>query len=332
MCAFSSSSTRRSSVARSSGAGSPARAGGGDCSRKCSEAAPTTMADSIAANRPEVTRCVTAIAICQAARAPLSSQHRVRIESRRSPGWQHTGRRCHDAHPFAALAAAPWPRRREGSFRTVLPERFYPEVPEVRDGSSIDPQRHTSSSLRTRLQVIDDQCRLFLVVDVETRAFPTHVDLDLGPDGRQQADVRFILLRAFRSVHLTPGLALVSASQGMPTKPRAPPSPGGGVPAISASIIPLANSRPSMAASCGNRACSSPRIFSRRRRASSECLIRTPFLPCSTAGSATTLCSRRPVVESNGYRFAWPAGDAARTSTAIVTREGSRDGRLNNPC
>jgi hypothetical protein len=67
----------------------------------------------------------------------------------------------------------------------------------VRDGSSIDPQRHTSSSLRTRLQVIDNQCRLFLVVDVETRAFPTHVDLDLGPDGRQQVDVRFILLRAF---------------------------------------------------------------------------------------------------------------------------------------
>ena len=59
----------------------------------------------------------------------------------------------------------------------------------MRDGSSIDPQRHTSSSLRTRLQVIDDQCRLFLVVDVETRAFPTHVDLDLGPDGRQQVDV-----------------------------------------------------------------------------------------------------------------------------------------------
>jgi len=36
-------------------------------------------------------------------------------------------------------AAAPWPRRREGSFRTVFPERFYLEVPEVRDGSSIDP-------------------------------------------------------------------------------------------------------------------------------------------------------------------------------------------------
>jgi hypothetical protein len=39
--------------------------------------------------------------------------------------------------------------------------------------------------------------------------------------------------------------------------------------------------------------------FSNRRGASSECLIRSPFFPCSTAGSATTLCSRGTVVESN---------------------------------
>ncbi len=41
---------------------------------------------------------MTAIAICQAARAPLCSKHRVRIESRRSPGWQQTCHRCDDDH------------------------------------------------------------------------------------------------------------------------------------------------------------------------------------------------------------------------------------------
>jgi hypothetical protein len=44
-------------------------------------------------------------------------------------------------------AAAPWPRRREGSFRTVFPERFYLEVPEVRAGSSIASHRHLSGGL-----------------------------------------------------------------------------------------------------------------------------------------------------------------------------------------
>ena len=34
-------------------------------------------------------------------------------------------------------------------------------------------------------------------VDVETRAFATHVYLDLRPDARQQVDGRFILFRAF---------------------------------------------------------------------------------------------------------------------------------------
>ena len=44
----------------------------------------------------------------------------------------------------------------------------------------------------------------------------------------------------------------------MPTKPRAPsPAPGAGAPAISASITPLANSRPSITASVWNAACSS---------------------------------------------------------------------------
>jgi hypothetical protein len=67
----------------------------------------------------------------------------------------------------------------------------------VRDGSSIDPERDTAASLRTSLQIIDDECRLFVAMDVETRAFATHVDLDLGPDARQEVDVRFILFRAF---------------------------------------------------------------------------------------------------------------------------------------
>ena len=65
----------------------------------------------------------------------------------------------------------------------------------MRDGAAFDPQRPAPRPCCSRFQVIDNQCRLFLVVDVETRAFPAHLDLDLRPDGRQQVDVRFILLR-----------------------------------------------------------------------------------------------------------------------------------------
>jgi hypothetical protein len=64
----------------------------------------------------------------------------------------------------------------------------------VSNGSVIAPERNRAFSLRTRLEVIDNQRRLFLVVDVETRAFATHFDFDLGPHARHQVDVRFVYL------------------------------------------------------------------------------------------------------------------------------------------
>jgi len=59
----------------------------------------------------------------------------------------------------------------------------------------IAPEGNGASSLRTRLEVIDNQRRLFLVVDVEARAFATHFDFDLGPHSRHQVDVRFVFGR-----------------------------------------------------------------------------------------------------------------------------------------
>src|SRR5713226_3199174 len=50
-------------------------------------------------------------------------------------------------------------------------------------------------ALRPRLEVIDDQRRLLLAVDVETCTFATHVDLDLRPHARHEVDVRFVLGR-----------------------------------------------------------------------------------------------------------------------------------------
>src|SRR5258708_1752466 len=67
------------------------------------------------------------------------------------------------------------------------------QVTEMRDRASIEPQCDRTFSLRTGLEVIDDQRRLFLTVDVETRTVATHLDLDPGPDSRQEVDVRFIL-------------------------------------------------------------------------------------------------------------------------------------------
>src|SRR5260370_21349213 len=67
------------------------------------------------------------------------------------------------------------------------------QAPDMRDRASIEPQCDRTFSLRTGLEVIDDQRRLFLTVDVETRTVATHLDLDPGPDSRQEVDVRFIL-------------------------------------------------------------------------------------------------------------------------------------------
>jgi hypothetical protein len=65
----------------------------------------------------------------------------------------------------------------------------------VRDSSAIEEERDGTSSLRTRLEVIDDQRRLFLTVNVKTCTLAADVNLDLGPRVRHEVYVRFVLGR-----------------------------------------------------------------------------------------------------------------------------------------
>ena len=63
----------------------------------------------------------------------------------------------------------------------------------MRDGADVDPERDPSLALRPRLEVIDDQHRLLLAVDVETCPFATNFNLDLRPHARDEVYVRFVL-------------------------------------------------------------------------------------------------------------------------------------------
>ena len=112
----------------------------------------------------------------------------------------------------------------------------------------------------------------------------------------------------------------------MPTKPRAPsPASGAGAPAISASITPLPNSRPSTTASVWNAACSSGGMLFNLRTASSETVTRRPFLPSSTTGSAETLTRRSPVAASSGRVLAWRAAAPGAKSAAPAATTSSVD-------
>ena len=64
----------------------------------------------------------------------------------------------------------------------------------MRHGSAIEPERDRAPSLRTSLDVIDDERRLFLIVNVEAGMVATDVDLDLRPHVRHEVDVRLVML------------------------------------------------------------------------------------------------------------------------------------------
>src|SRR5260370_36269919 len=49
--------------------------------------------------------------------------------------------------------------------------------------------------VRARFDVLDNQRRLFIVVDVEARLFTAHLDFDLRPCSWHKVDVRFVLAR-----------------------------------------------------------------------------------------------------------------------------------------
>src|SRR6478609_7772460 len=62
----------------------------------------------------------------------------------------------------------------------------------MRHSSAIEPERDRAPSLRTSLDVIDDERRLFLIVNVEAGMVATDVDLDLRPHVRHEVDVRLV--------------------------------------------------------------------------------------------------------------------------------------------
>src|SRR6266851_4197700 len=96
------------------------------------------------------------------------------------------------------------PSGRAGSSRISAPGRAYPvhvcrhgQVPEMRDCAVVDPERNRSRSLHSGLEVVDDERRLFLTVDVEACAVATHVNPDRRPHVRQKVDIRFVPGRRF---------------------------------------------------------------------------------------------------------------------------------------
>jgi hypothetical protein len=54
-------------------------------------------------------------------------------------------------------------------------------VPEVSDCAPFEPQGDSAVPVRARFDVVDDQRRLVVVVDVEARVFTAYFDLDLRP-------------------------------------------------------------------------------------------------------------------------------------------------------
>lgn len=62
--------------------------------------------------------------------------------------------------------------------------------------AKVYPQCHRTFGVRAGFQVIDDERRLWLVVDVEPRLCAAHLDLDLGPFVGDRIAVRLVLLRA----------------------------------------------------------------------------------------------------------------------------------------
>jgi len=62
----------------------------------------------------------------------------------------------------------------------------------VSDGPWFEPQRDAAMPVRALFDVFDNQRRLFVVVDVETRLCTAHLDFDLHPCPRHKVDVRFV--------------------------------------------------------------------------------------------------------------------------------------------
>lgn len=82
--------------------------------------------------------------------------------------------------------------------------RRYRQVSEVSAGAQIDPERHGAPSIGPRLEAVDDERRLRMIVHVETALATSHFDSDLGPLVRESTyDSYFsgVSLRSRNHVH-----------------------------------------------------------------------------------------------------------------------------------
>src|SRR3954470_21210490 len=55
------------------------------------------------------------------------------------------------------------------------------QIPEVSHGSWFKPRCHAAARVCTRFDVVDDQSRLFVAVNIEPCPFAVHLDPDLRP-------------------------------------------------------------------------------------------------------------------------------------------------------
>ena len=85
-------------------------------------------------------------------------------------------------------------RRRGSQHVPAVASATHREIAEVRLGADVEPQRDRALAVRARLQVVDDERRLRLVVNVEFGEGPADFDLDLRQLARDEVDVRLVLL------------------------------------------------------------------------------------------------------------------------------------------
>jgi hypothetical protein len=62
------------------------------------------------------------------------------------------------------------------------------QIPEVSHGSWFKPQCHAAARVCTRFDVVDDQSRLFVAVNIEPCPFAVHLDPDLRPLSGDEID------------------------------------------------------------------------------------------------------------------------------------------------
>src|SRR5260370_6342667 len=65
---------------------------------------------------------------------------------------------------------------------------------EVRDGLRTEPQSHGPFCVCAGLDIVDDQRRLWVLVDVESRPIAMHLDPDFCPLSRDEIDIGLVLV------------------------------------------------------------------------------------------------------------------------------------------